>query len=72
MKEFNIGYTLQTSTSGNTITIEKINFDYLSNNMIKSFPHGLDFEIVSLEALKKSMILLCRSQVQFINKHPQN
>jgi len=43
---------------------KKINFDYLSNNMIKSFPHGLDFEIVSLEALKKSMIL-CKDKRNF-------
>ena len=31
------------------------NADYPANNLIKSFPHGLDVEIVSFDALKISM-----------------
>jgi len=32
----------------------KNNFDYFSNNLKKSFPHGLDFEIFKTKILKKS------------------
>ena len=33
----------------------KKNLDYLSNNLSPSWPHGLDFEIFSFDALKKSL-----------------
>ena len=34
---------------------KKNEVDYLSNNLIKSFAHGLDFEIIKTDALKKSL-----------------
>lgn len=36
---------------------EKKKIDYLSNNLKKTFPLGLDFEIFSIDALRKSSVL---------------